>query len=240
MADEGIGMLITRGRVAPAAAVLVALLLAGSAQAAAPYEPNDTPESAHGPIGTPGGPHVIEAAGETTLDEDWFSFFVPEGPHDVAVTLDRLAPEASICASLSVECDDGLSELASGRADALDPLGGRLSDTVTGPALAYVSVDGCGGFAAVPAPYRLTLEGDWPAQDPRDSADAGDPAGADRPSERAAARCHAAAAHLRAANLRVRAARRADRRHRTRAHEHRLAAARRARARAIAKVVRLC
>jgi hypothetical protein len=224
--------------VAAAAAVLVALLLTGTAQAAGPYEPNDAPESAFGPIGTAGGLHVIDAVGETAEDEDWFSFFVPDGPHDVVVGVEPLTPDASLCVRLHVESEQGVEELESIVVDGEDPGAGELADTVSGPARAFVSVDGCSGFEAPPVSYRITLEGDWPAQDPRpadDPAGSGSPAGAG-----VRTRCHAAALALRAASGRYRSARHAYRKHHTRANHRRLAAARKARTRSIRKVVRVC
>jgi len=236
-------MCITLRNVA-AAAVSLLLLFAGSAQAAGPYEPNDAPDSAFGPIGTAGGLHVIEAAGETAEDEDWYALFVPEGEQDVVVTLEQLEPGDAVCMRLHADLDGTLSELASVRADVADPQAGVLSYTVSGPARAFVSVDGCSGFLASPAPYRLTLQGDWPATDPGPadgSADPADPpaplvmAGADAPT-----RCHAATAALRAARYRYRVALNAHRSHRSRASRRRLAAARRVNVRAVRKVVRIC
>ena len=229
-----------RRRVATAAlATTIVLLLATGAAAAGPYEPNDAPETAAGPLGAAGGLHAVAAAVETAADEDWFALFVPEGEQDVAL---ELAPERAgdaLCLRLHVEEDGLATELASVQAAGGVPGSGALAYTVTGPARVLVAVDGCTGAAPAPAPYRLTLQGDWPA-DPRP----GDvlPAGGDAPAAGGdrAARCHAAAVSLRAAARRQRAARRALRRHPAARARRRMAAARRARARAIRQVVRRC
>jgi hypothetical protein len=230
-----------RRRVATAAlATTIVLLLAAGAAAADPYEPNDAPETAAGPLGAAGGLHAVAAAVETAADEDWFALFVPEGEQDVAL---ELAPERAgdaLCLRLHVEEDGLATELASVQAAGGVPGSGALAYTVTGPARVLAAVDGCAGAAPAPAPYRLTLQGDWPAADPRP----GDvlPAAGDAPAAGGdrAARCHAAAVSLRAAARRQRAARRALRRHPGGQSRRRMAAARRARAGAIRRVVRRC
>ena len=229
-------------RVAAAALAATALLLlAGSARAADPYEPNDAPEAAAGPIGTAGGLHAVEAAVETAEDEDWFALYVPEGAQEVALALEPLRAGDALCLRLHVDEDGLVTELASVEATGGLPASGALAYAVSGPARVLVSVDGCTADAAPPLPYRLTLPGDWPADDPR-PADAlplaGDEPVAAGPGS--AARCHAAAAELRAAAHRQRAARRAVRRHPGHVSRRRMVAARRARARAIRHVVRRC
>lgn len=229
--------LSSRGWCAAAAvlATCLVLLSAAAAQAAGPHEPDDGPEAA-GPLGP-----AAQAAVETAADEDWYAFFVPEGDQDVALELTPLRAGDALCLRLAVEDDDGLvAEVASVRAAAGAAGSGALAYVVPGPARVLAAVDGCTDALAAPAPYRLSLAGDWPAADPRPAAGLPLDGAPDAAARAGAARCHAAATALRAAARRQRAARRAVRRHPGRAARRRAAAARRARDVAVRRVVRRC
>lgn len=145
-------------RTVPAVLVVAALALASPAGAdVATPDANDTPDTAQGPLSEG---VTYTGATDTSIDEDWFTFAVASGRHQVSVSV--FQPTAGTC---TLPGDGAFLELYGPNADDDPPIAQvsgagpgppqQVTATLSGPATYYLDL---GTDCAPGAPWAMRID----------------------------------------------------------------------------------